>query len=220
MRVTAAIVREPRGKFHIEDVELEAPRADEVLVKIVSVGICHTDLHARDRYYPVKLPAVFGHEGGGVVDAVGSAVTKVKPGDPVVLTYPSCGTCPSCAAQAWSYCAEAARLKHGGARLDGSTVLRQGTQVVHGNFFQQSSFATHALATERNVVKVRADAPLPLLGPFGCGLNTGAGTVFNVLKPEPGSSLAVFGAGSVGLAAVMAAKVAGCDPIIAVDLRA
>ncbi len=220
MRVTAAIVREPRGKFHIEDVELEAPRADEVLVKIVSVGICHTDLHARDRYYPVKLPAVFGHEGGGVVDAVGSAVTKVKPGDPVVLTYPSCGTCPSCAARAWSYCAEAARLKHGGARLDGSTVLRQGTQVVHGNFFQQSSFATHALATERNVVKVRADAPLPLLGPFGCGLNTGAGTVFNVLKPEPGSSLAVFGAGSVGLAAVMAAKVAGCDPIIAVDLRA
>jgi aryl-alcohol dehydrogenase len=177
-------------------------------------------MHARDRYQPVPLPAVFGHEGGGTVVAVGTAVTKLKPGDHVVLCYPSCGACPACTARAWTYCAEALRLKHGGARRDGSTVFRNGTEVVHGNFFQQSSFATHALATERNAVKVRDDAPLDLLGAFGCGINTGAGTVLNVLRPAAGSALAVFGAGSVGLAAVMAARLAGCAMIIAVDVRA
>ena len=219
MQVTAAVVRQPEGAFALETLELDAPRPDEVLVKIASTGVCHTDLHARDRYYPVKLPAVFGHEGGGVVTAVGSAVTKLTPGDHVVLCYPSCGTCARCADGAWTYCTESAPLKHGGTRRDGSTVLRRGAEVVHGNFFQQSSFATYALATERNAVKVRADAPLDLLGPFGCGINTGAGTVLNVLKPRPGATLAVFGAGSVGLAAVMAAKLVGCAAIIAVDVR-
>jgi aryl-alcohol dehydrogenase len=220
MQVTAAVVREPEGAFRLETLTLDAPRPDEVLVKIASTGICHTDLHARDRYYPVRLPGVFGHEGGGVVEAVGSAVTKLTPGDPVVLCYPSCGTCARCVAAAWTYCVDAAPLKHGGTRRDGSTVLRNGAEVVHGNFFQQSSFATYALATERNTVKVRADAPPDLLGPFGCGINTGAGTVMNVLKPRAGTSLAVFGTGSVGLAAVMAARLAGCGAVIAVDVRA
>jgi aryl-alcohol dehydrogenase len=214
------VVREAGGVFTLETLELDAPRPDEVLVKIAATGICHTDLHARDRYQPVPLPAVFGHEGGGVVAAVGRAVTKVQPGDPVVLCYPSCGVCPACASRAWTYCREAARLKHGGARADGSTVLRRGAEIVHGNFFQQSSFASYALATERNTVKVRADAPLELLGAFGCGVNTGAGTVLNVLRPAPDTSLAVFGTGSVGLAAVMAARIAGCASIIAVDVRA
>jgi aryl-alcohol dehydrogenase len=219
MQVTAAVVREPEGAFRLETLELDAPRADEVLVKIASTGICHTDLHARDRYYPVKLPGVFGHEGGGTVVEVGRAVTTLKPGDHVVLCYPSCGVCAPCEARAWTYCAESAPLKHGGTRRDGSTVLRNGAEPVHGNFFQQSSFATYALATARNAIKVRADAPLELLGPFGCGLNTGAGTVLNVLRPRPGTSLAVFGAGAVGLAAVMAARLAGCGAIIAIDLR-
>ncbi|MBI3514992.1 MAG: NAD(P)-dependent alcohol dehydrogenase [Proteobacteria bacterium] len=224
MQVTAAVVRETGGAFGIETLELDAPRDGEVLVKIASSGICHTDMHARDRYQPVPLPAVFGHEGGGVVAAVGATVTKLKPGDAVVLCYPSCGRCDYCARRDWTYCTEGRRLKHGGARADGSTTLRRvgpgGAEVVHGNFFQQSSFATYALATERNAVKVRADAPRHLLGPFGCGINTGAGTVFNVLKPAPGSAFAVFGAGSVGLAALMAARIAGCDPIVAVDVRA
>ena len=219
MQVTAAVIREPEGAFTLETLELDAPRPDEVLVKIAATGICHTDLHARDRYQPVPLPAVFGHEGGGTVVEVGSAVTKLKPGDHVALCYPSCGTCPACRSRAWTYCHEAGRLKHGGARADGSTVLKRDGEVVHGNFFQQSSFATYALATERNAVKVRDDAPLDLIGAFGCGINTGAGTVLNVLQARPGLSLAVFGAGSVGLAAVMAARVAGCDPIVAVDVR-
>ncbi|MBV8169025.1 MAG: NAD(P)-dependent alcohol dehydrogenase [Alphaproteobacteria bacterium] len=219
MQVTAAVVREPGGAFELEALELDAPQAGEVLVKIAASGICHTDMHARDRYQPVPFPAVFGHEGGGTVVAVGSAVTKLKPGDPVVLCYPSCGTCPACAARAWTYCATVGPLKHGGARADGSTVFRKGAEVVHGNFFQQSSFATYALATERNAVKVRADAPLELLGAFSCGINTGAGTVMNVLRPAAGTSFALFGAGSVGLAALMAAKLLGCDPLIAVDVR-
>jgi len=123
----------------------------------------------------------------------------LKAGDHVALCYPSCGVCAPCVERAWAYCAESAPLKRGGTRRDGSIVLRHGAEAVHGNFFQQSSFATHALATERNAIKVRAGAPLELLGPFGCGLNTGAGTVLNVLRPRPGAALAVFGALDVPL---------------------
>src|SRR5262249_19055225 len=126
MRVTAAVVRAPGGAFQLETLELDAPRPDEVLVEIAASGICHTDMHAPDRYQPVPMSAVFGHEGGGTVVAVGSAVTKLKPGDPVVLCYPSCGSCPACRARAWTYCAEVGPLKHGGARRDGTTVFRNG----------------------------------------------------------------------------------------------
>ena len=125
MQVTAAVVREPEGAFRLETLELDAPRPDEVLVRIAGTGICHTDLHARDRYYPVPLPGVFGHEGGGVVVAVGRDVTRLVPGDPVVLCYPSCGICDRCADGAWTYCAEAAPLKHGGMRRDGCGIRKR-----------------------------------------------------------------------------------------------
>ncbi|MBP1712869.1 MAG: Alcohol dehydrogenase zinc-binding domain protein [Deltaproteobacteria bacterium] len=219
MEITAAVVHERGGAFQVERVELAEPEAGEVLVRIAASGICQTDIHARDGYFPIPYPAVYGHEGVGVVECVGEGVEKVKPGDHVVMAFPSCGTCLYCASGNPAYCLEAARLKQSGTRTNGSTVMTRNGAVVFGCFFQQSSFATFALATERNVVKVPTEVPLELLAAFPCGINTGAGAVLNVLRPQPGDAFAVFGAGTVGLAGLMAARIAGCEPIIAVDLH-
>lgn len=199
--------------------DLEEPRADEVLVCIVGVGICHTDLKVRDQFRPVPLPIVLGHEGAGIVEQVGDQVTKVQPGDPVVMSYHWCGNCVNCHKGHPAYCQKALSCNFGGARLDGSTTLRKNGEIIHGNFFNQSSFATYALASERNVIRVRSDAYLEILGPLGCGIQTGAGAVLNSLKAQVGTSIAVFGAGSVGLSAVMGAAVAGCTTIIAIDIK-
>jgi aryl-alcohol dehydrogenase len=220
MKITAAVVDEKSAPFELRELEIEGPRADEVLVRIVATGICQTDLHVRDQDYPVPLPAVLGHEGAGVVEAVGDTVGSVAPGDHVILSYQACGHCRPCLKGRYSYCERAFEANFGGARLDGSNGLRNnGGPHVHGHFFGQSSFATYSLATERNVVKVPRDVPLELLGPLGCGLQTGAGAVLNSLEVPAGASLAVFGSGAVGLAAVMAAKVAGAHPIVAVDIN-
>ncbi len=218
MKVKAAVVAEKSGNFTISEVELAEPRDDEVLVRIVGVGVCHTDLVCRDALYPVRFPAVFGHEGAGVVERVGSRVTKVQPGDHVVLTFRSCGQCPACRRGDPTHCANIFACNFGGTRGDGSCTIHHHDQPLFANFFNQSSFGTHALASEANTVKVRKDVPLELLGPLGCGIQTGAGAVINSLKPAAGSSIAVFGCGSVGLAAVMAARAVGCTTIIAVDL--
>ncbi|MDR2187780.1 MAG: NAD(P)-dependent alcohol dehydrogenase [Azonexus sp.] len=201
-------------------VELADLRADEVLVRVVGVGVCHTDLICRDQLYPVSFPAVFGHEGSGVVDQVGSRVTKVQPGDHVVMTYRACGHCPACKRGDPTRCANIFGCNFAGARGDGSPTIHQGGLPVHANFFNQSSFAAYAIAHESNTVKVDKDVPLELLGPLGCGVQTGAGAVINSLKPAAGSSIAVFGCGSVGLSAVMAAALVGCTRIIAVDPNA
>jgi aryl-alcohol dehydrogenase len=219
MRINAGVIREKSGAFQIEDVELDDPRDDEVLVRIVGSGVCHTDLVARDQYMPVPLPAVFGHEGSGVVERTGSRVTKVTQGDHVVLSYLSCGVCPSCRKGATTYCLDFPRFNFTGARPDGSPTMKKNNEIIHSAFFGQSSFASHALATERNVVKVRKDVPLEILGPLGCGFQTGAGGVINSLRPGAGSSIAIFGAGSVGQSAVMAANASGCTTIIAVDVN-
>lgn len=220
-KVQAAVVRQQSGPFYVEPIELEAPRDDEVLVQIRGTGICHTDIVVRDQYFPTPLPAVLGHEGAGVVVAVGDKVTKVAPGDHVVLTYASCGVCSNCQRGLYGYCPDLYGRNFSGGRPDGSSPCcdRDG-QRLSGFFFAQSSFADHALATQRNVVKIPKDVPVELMGPLGCGIQTGAGAVINALKPGAGTSIAVFGAGSVGMAAIMAAKVVGCTTIVAVDLNA
>ncbi|MDP9440116.1 MAG: NAD(P)-dependent alcohol dehydrogenase [Actinomycetota bacterium] len=219
MRITAAVAREKEQPFSVEELELEGPRADEVVVRVVATGMCHTDLIVRDQWYPVPLPCVLGHEGAGVVEEVGEGVTKVSPGDNVVLTFASCGKCATCLRGKPTYCLNFFGLNFGGGRLDGTSPIGGDGGHVHGHFFGQSSFATHALATERNVVKVGEDAPLEMLGPLGCGIQTGAGGVLNTLYPEAGSSIAVFGTGAVGLSAIMAARIAGCTTIIGVDVK-
>ena len=219
MKATAAVVWEKEQAFAIEEVDLDEPRVGEVLVRIVGVGVCHTDLIVRDQWYPVPLPAVLGHEGSGVVESVGPGVEKVKPGDHVVLSFDHCGHCANCLKGKPSYCATFFERNFGGQRMDGSTALGKDGQALHSHFFGQSSFATHALASQNSVVKVPDEAPLESLGPLGCGVQTGAGAVLNSLKPEPGSSLAVFGTGAVGMSAIMAAVAAGCTTIVGVDLK-
>lgn len=217
--IRAAVVREKGGPFEIETLTLEEPRRDEVLVKIVATGMCHTDMVARDKVYDVPHPIVLGHEGSGIVESVGTDVLKVAPGDPVVLSYMSCGQCKPCYLGKPFHCVNAYPLCFGGARLDGSTATQDADgKIVHDHFFGQSSFGTYALANERNVVKVPKAAPLELLGPLGCGIQTGAGAVINGLKVSPGSSFVAFGAGAVGLSAVMAARIAGATTIIAADV--
>ena len=221
MQITAAVVSQKSAPFVIDTLELTAPRADEVVVRVVASGMCQTDLHGRDQYFAVtKYPAVFGHEGAGVVHAVGSAVRNFAPGDHVVMSYPWCGACVNCRHRRMNYCVNGRGLKMGGTRADGSTLLAKNGAPVYGAYFQQSSFGTFALTQERWTVKVRKDAPLELLGPLACSGQTGAGAVLNAIKPSPGESIAIFGVGAVGLSALMAAKIAGCDAIVAVDVHA
>src|SRR5271170_2394275 len=219
MQIKAAVVSQKSGPFIIDTVELCEPRGDESIVRVVASGMCQTDLHGRDGYFASPYPAVYGHEGAGVVHAVGSAVRDFVPGDHVVMSYPWCGDCANCRDEQPNHCLDGRKLKMGGARFDGSTLLDKGGAPVYSAFFQQSSFGTFALTQERWAVKVRKDAPLEQLGPLACSGQTGAGAVLNVMKPNPGESIAVFGVGAVGLSALMAAKIAGCDPIIAVDVH-
>ena len=220
MQVRAAVVSKPSGPFEITELTLGDPRPSEVLVRVVATGICQIDMSMSDQHTPVPLPAVLGHEGAGVVERVGAGVCGLALGDQVVLSYPSCGTCPACRTGYNPYCTHGVALCFGGARLDGSTALaRLNNASVHGHFFAQSSFATHALADSSNVVKVDDSVPLERLGPLGCGFRAGAGAVLNAPGVRPGTSLAVFGAGAVGLAAVMAGVIAGADLIVAVDVN-
>lgn len=216
--IKAAVVRKKGGPFQVETLTLDEPRPDEALIRIVATGMCHTDMVARDQLYTVPLPVVLGHEGAGVVERVGSSVKKIAPGDHVVLTYMWCGHCTACLNGDLTYCANFYPLNFGGAREDGSTATHDKQGAVHDHFFGQSSFGTLVLAHERNVIKVPTNAPLELLGPLGCGIQTGAGAVMNALKVRPGSSFAAFGGGAVGLSAVMAARVAGATTIIAADV--
>jgi aryl-alcohol dehydrogenase len=217
MKTKAALVTEKSGKFKISEVELAELRDDEVLVRVVGVGVCHTDLVCRDQLYPVRFPAVFGHEGAGVVEKVGARVTSLRPGDPVVMSYRACGQCRACRNGDMCHCAGIFENNFGGGRADGTATISQAGAPVFGNFFNQSSFATFALANEANTVKVPADLPLALLAPLGCGIQTGAGAVINVFRPPAGSSIAVFGCGAVGLAAIMAAAAVGCTSIVAIE---
>ncbi|MFI7608596.1 NAD(P)-dependent alcohol dehydrogenase [Micromonospora sp. NPDC049366] len=192
-------------------------------MRIVATGICQTDAHARNGHMPVRQPIVLGHEGAGVVEQVGPDVTDLRPGDHVVLSFQSCGVCPQCLAGHPAYCEQAMPANFSGARIDGTRGLHRidsEAEEVSGHFFGQSSFATHALATRRNTVKVDKDLPLELLGPLGCGFQTGAGAVLNSFAVSAGDSIAIFGVGAVGFGALMAARLAGATTIIAVDVNA
>ncbi len=216
MQIRAAVATAPGAPFEIRELEIDAPRDDEVLVRIVGVGVCHTDLVFKDSG-AIAPPAVFGHEGSGVVEAVGSAVTKVKPGDRVAITFRSCGTCARCDRGDAAYCQTMPLLNYAGMRPDGTKALRCESVPVASNFFGQSSFATHALTYERNLVIVPADLPLEIMGPLGCGVQTGAGGVMRALACEAGSSILITGGGPVGLSAVMGARLRGCATIILVE---
>jgi Zn-dependent alcohol dehydrogenase len=217
MKATAAVIRNIGGPFVIEDVEIQAPIGAEVLVRMVGVGMCHTDLVARDGF-PVPMPIVLGHEGSGVVEAVGPDVKGLAIGDHVVLSFNSCNNCATCADDLPAYCHNFLAENFAGVRLaDGSTSISKGDEVIHGNFFGQSSFASYAIAHERNTVKVAKDLPLELLGPLGCGVQTGAGAAVLSLGLKPGQSLAIFGGGAVGLSALLGARAVDAGTVIVIE---
>jgi aryl-alcohol dehydrogenase len=222
MRITAAVARRPGIDFELVDLELEPPRSDELLVRMVGAGVCHTDLMVRDEPAPIELPVVLGHEGSGIVEQVGLAVQGFEVGDKVVLTWDSCGMCGHCLRAEPAFCTEFNALNRSGHRSDLSTGLRENSEPVGSHFFGQSSFATHALSSARNTIKVPAELSieeLRLLGPLGCGVQTGAGAILTAFDVRLGASVAVWGAGGVGLSAVMAAVTRDCHPIVAVDIN-
>lgn len=218
--ITAAVVRQQKGRFEIEELALDAIRPNEVRVRMVATGVCHTDAIVRDGIYPVPLPAVFGHEGAGIVEAVGGNVRTVGIGDHVVLSAAYCTHCAECRAGRGAYCENLFAQDFGGRREDGTTSLTDPAgNLISSHFFGQSTFATYANVVESSLVPVDRSVPLEKIAFLGCGMQTGAGSILNELRPPAGSSIAVSGSGAVGLAAVMAARVAGCTKIIAIDLH-
>jgi aryl-alcohol dehydrogenase len=217
MMIQAAVAREAGATLSIEEFDLDDPRADEILVRVEAVGVCHTDDNARLGRLPVVFPVILGHEGAGTVERVGRDVTRVRPGDRVLFTPDYCGRCEQCVLGRTPYCDEVVAVTFTGTRADGSPRAAQDGRPVRAAFFGQSSFATHALVTERNIVPVAADAPLHYLAGFTCGVQTGAGAILNAMPVGSRSRVAVWGTGAVGLAALMAAKASGAAEIVAVD---
>lgn len=214
MRITAAVLPSPGADFRLQTLDLAGPGPCDVLVRISGVGLCGTDLAVRRGHLPFRFPAVLGHEGSGMVEAVGRRVSRVRPGDRVVLSFARCGRCSPCRDGLPAYCDRFRRLNFGGTRPDGTPGLRAGSTPVGSNWFGQSSLATHAVVDEAVAVPVRHDLPLELAGPLGCGVQTGAGAVLTALDCRPGSTLLVAGGGSVGLSAVLAAAVRGLAAVV------
>ncbi|MFA7614575.1 MAG: NAD(P)-dependent alcohol dehydrogenase [Candidatus Caldatribacteriota bacterium] len=217
MKINAAITPSQGAHFVFNEVMLDEPKSGELKVKIVATGVCHTDAVARDLGL-TPYPAVFGHEGSGIIEAVGADVDDFVVGDHVVMSFAHCGNCENCLTGHPTVCTTFNELNFGGRMEDGTSRLHQDGKEV-SNFFGQSSFGNFAIVHKRNAVKVDKSVDLNILGPLGCGIQTGAGTVLNRLKPEFGSSIAVYGCGAVGLSAIMAAKIIGCQNIIAVDVH-
>ncbi|MDR0899387.1 MAG: NAD(P)-dependent alcohol dehydrogenase [Lactobacillaceae bacterium] len=216
--VKAAVVNQVAGDFQIEELRLGELSTGEVRVHLVASGICHSDEEFRLGHTGDHLfPGVFGHEGAGIVEEVGEGVKSVKPGDHVVMSFASCGVCDNCISGHPASCIKFGELNFSGVRPNHQHTFTKmdGTGVM--NVFQQSSFSTETITQESNLTVVPKHLDLRYFGPLGCGFVTGSGTILNTLKPKPGQSIAVFGSGAVGLAAIMAAKISGATTIIAIN---
>ncbi|MBP6862844.1 MAG: NAD(P)-dependent alcohol dehydrogenase [Neisseriaceae bacterium] len=216
MHTQAAVLFKHQNAFSIQNIEVKPPGPDEVLIRIVASGVCHTDMVARDAEGLVPLPAILGHEGSGVIEAIGLEVADMQVGDHVVLSFVACDHCENCLIGHPSVCHDFNDLNFGGYLSDHTSPYRLNGQTL-SVFFGQSSFSQYVTTKARNAVVVDKSVDLTLLGPLGCGIQTGAGTVLNRLRPKVGEAIVIYGAGAVGLSAIMAAKISGCHPIIAVD---
>lgn len=216
----AAIVEQPGAAFRLAPIDVDPPGPGQVRVRIRACGVCHTDMVMRDGALPIPFPVVLGHEGAGIVESVGAGIDHVAPGDAVLVSFHSCGTCAACHDHQPGYCREFVPRNFLGARDPGEGELRRDGATIGGNIFGQSAFATVVLAHGDNVVPIDADLPLELLAPLGCGIQTGAGTVLETLDVTGGQSMAVLGAGAVGLAAVMAGAIVGAGRITVLDRHA
>jgi len=213
----AAVLYETNTPLKVEKVTLDEPQANEVLVKIVATGVCHSDLHFMKGEMPVPVPVVPGHEGAGIVEKLGPGVTTLQPGDHVVMMVAfSCGKCRHCIEGKPTMCVENLPIQSMATLPGGGIRLHKGKQALN-HMFGLASYAEYAVVHERSCVKVREDAPLDVLCLLGCGTSTGIGAAINSTGMKAGESIAIFGCGGVGLSAVMGAKLAGAGKIIAVD---
>jgi S-(hydroxymethyl)glutathione dehydrogenase/alcohol dehydrogenase len=219
MRIRAAVLHEPGRPVTVEEVELDEPKADEVLVRVAAAGVCHSDLHLADGALgPGRWPMVLGHEGAGVVEAVGERVTHVAPGDRVAFSFvPSCGSCRFCRAGRHNLCEVAGRNAVKGTLMDGTSRLHlaDGTTLQHG--LMTACFAERTVVAAAGAVPIGADVPLWQASLLGCGVVTGVGAVRNAARVRIGDAVCVVGCGGVGLQVVAAARIAGARPIVAVD---
>lgn len=216
MQTEAAVLYEYGDPLRVRQIDLDEPREHEILVKISAASVCATDLHASQGFFSLPLPLVLGHEGSGIVQEIGGSVTKVLPGDHVVLSaIVPCGKCKMCLlGKPWA-CEEDAAAKSRGTMPVGGYRLKENGRAIN-HFFAQSAFSTHAVVPEAIAVRVSKDIPLELLAPLGCGVQTGSGATINTVEPR--SSVAVFGCGTVGLSSIIGARVIGASKIIAVDV--
>ena len=224
IQIRASVVDQVGAPFTYTDLLVDEPGPGEILVRMVASGVCHTDANTRSGDMPLPLPGVLGHEGAGIVEAVGQDVTTPAVGDHVVLGWPYCGECKNCLEGEPRYCLSIGGALVGGARLTGEKAGKSGYHrldgsPVSGHFFGQSSFATHSLALASQAVVVPSDVPLEIVGPLACGIATGAGAVLNTAQPKVGQRLVVYGVGAVGLAAIMAASNTPATTIVAVDMH-
>lgn len=217
MEITAAYLAGVGADFEVTSLELASPRANEVLVRLVASGVCASDAHTQSGRIPSPTPCVLGHEGAGVVEAVGSGVTHVAPGDHVALSWmPNCGECRHCNNGRPVLCTAAAPYTLAGTMLDGTTRLSRGGESVHHYSFL-STFATHTVVPAASAIKISPDVPLAVAALVGCAIMTGYGAAVNRAQVRPGSTALIFGAGGVGLSAVMGARISGAEKIIVVD---
>ncbi len=214
--VIAAVVHDGDDDFRFETVELDDLRSDEVLIRMEASGICYTDVEGKNM---LSRPVVLGHEGTGIIEKTGSDTSRLKIGDRVVMAFGWCGDCPNCVSGKIYICDHNIAINFDGKRLDGSSTIKLNGQAISGAFFQQSSFASKSICLERDLVKVSKEHAPEMLAALPCGVMTGAGAILNSLKVQAGESLVIFGVGAVGQSAVMAGKLVGAYPIIAVDIN-
>jgi len=220
MKVKAAVAWEAARPLEIEQVDLDGPAEGEVLVRLAATGVCHTDAYTLSGRDPEGLfPAVLGHEGAGVVEEVGAGVSSVSPGNHVIPLYiPECRQCRYCTSGRTNLCITLRATQGQGLMPDGTSRLSLGGRKIH-HYMGTSTFAECTVLPEIALAKVRKDAPLDKVCLLGCGITTGIGAVLNVAKVEPGSTVAVFGLGGVGLSVIQGAVMAGAERILAVDLN-
>ena len=217
---TAAVVDAPGAPFVLRELELLAPQSDEVVIELEACGMCHADLAGQAGQLPFPLPGVLGHEGVGHIVEVGAGVADLAVGTRVAISFASCGRCASCLDAMPVYCQHWPLLNMAsGGRHDGSSSLRCDGHSVHSHFFGQSSFSRLVVAAARAAVPVPDDLPAEILAPLGCGVQTGVSTATNVLRPSAGDRVAVFGAGAVGLSAIMGLRLTPAAQVIAIDIH-
>lgn len=218
MKIRAAVAR-AINELTVEEIELEAPHAEEVLVRMHAAGVCHSDLHTYKGELRTTPPVVLGHEGAGVVEAVGPGVTRVRPGDRVMINWlPSCLECPSCLAGRPTLCERFPTTTIQSRMPDGTLRHRTSDGLELKPYLSSATMADHAVIHQNGLVPLPDDVPFEIGAVIGCAVMTGVGAVLNTAKIAPGSAAAVIGCGGVGLSALLGCVLAGCDPLIAIDI--